>query len=57
MTFIHKRGALAIAASLGLLLGLSAQAQVNVTTWHNDLARTGANTHEQILTTSNVKVD
>jgi hypothetical protein len=57
MTFIHKRGALAIAASLGLLLGVSAQAQVNVTTWHNDLARTGANTHEQILTTSNVNVD
>ena len=57
MMFIHERAALAFAASLGLLLGVSAQAQVNVTTWHNDLARTGANTHEQILTTSNVNVD
>jgi hypothetical protein len=57
MMFIHKRGALAFAASLGLFLGVPAQAQVNVTTWHNDLARTGANTHEQTLTTSNVNVD
>jgi uncharacterized protein YidB (DUF937 family) len=57
MMFIHKRAALAFAASLGLLLGVPSQAQVNVTTWHNDLARTGANTHEQILTTSNVNVD
>src|SRR3954468_9807514 len=57
MMFIHKRAALAFAASFGLLLGISAQAQVNVTTWHNDPARTGANTHEQVLTTANVNVD
>src|SRR3569833_3186670 len=40
-----------------LLWGVSTQAQVNVTTWHNDAARTGANTHEQILTPANVSVD
>ena len=32
----------------------SASAQVNVTTYHNDLARTGANTAETILTPANV---
>ncbi len=29
-------------------------AQVNVTTWHNDRARTGANTSETLLTPANV---
>jgi hypothetical protein len=41
----------------GLLLaasGLSAHAQVSVTTWHNDVARTGQNRNETILNTSNV---
>lgn len=56
-----KRGPLAFLACTGLLAGQmggpAAQAQVNVTTWHNDGARTGANTHEQVLTTANVNVN
>jgi len=39
-----------------MLASLSVGAQINVTTWHNDLARTGANAQETILTTSNVNV-
>ena len=35
---------------------VSSRAQVNVATWHNDQARTGANTQETILTTGNVNV-
>jgi len=54
--FSCKHGALAVMACVGLLSGIAARAQINVTTWHNDGARTGANTHEQILTTSNVNV-
>jgi hypothetical protein len=42
----------AIAATLFIAFGL--QAQVNVTTYHNDNARTGQNTQETILTPSNV---
>ncbi len=40
----------------GLALGTvcASEAQVNVTTWHNDQARTGANTNETLLTPSNV---
>ena len=39
-----------------ILCGLSGllEAQVNVTTYHNDIARTGQNTHETILTPANV---
>jgi Bacterial Ig-like domain (group 3) len=33
---------------------LSAPAQVNVTTYHNDIARTGQNTQETVLTPANV---
>src|SRR3569832_1981765 len=54
---IQKRGPLALLACASLFAGLSAQAQVIVTTWHNDSARTGANTHEQVLTTANVNVN
>ena len=42
---------------LGCFLGLAepaADAQVNVTTQHNDNARTGQNTQETVLTPANV---
>jgi len=35
-------------------LGAPLHAQVNVTTYHNDLSRTGQNTQETILTPANV---
>ena len=43
-------------AMLSLALSFSGpvSAQVSVTTWHYDLARTGANTHETVLTPANV---
>jgi hypothetical protein len=37
-----------------ILFSTQATAQVSVTTWHNDLARTGANTQETKLTPANV---
>jgi hypothetical protein len=41
---------LAMTVSSGVLAAQS----VNVTTWHNDIGRTGQNTNETVLTTSNV---
>ena len=49
--------AVILAIGLSSLSSIDAGAQVNVTTWHNDLARTGANTQESILTTANVNVN
>jgi hypothetical protein len=45
---------LTVIAFLALLVPGLATAQVNVTTWHNDLARSGANTQETVLTPKNV---
>ena len=53
---IQTRRSKSLVIGLALLASISARAQVNVTTWHNDLARTGANTQETILTTANVNV-
>ncbi|HZR58157.1 MAG TPA: Ig-like domain repeat protein [Terriglobales bacterium] len=48
-----KRFVLVIASLLSAIL-IPVQAQVNVTTYHNDNARTGQNTQETLLTPSNV---
>jgi hypothetical protein len=45
-----------VACALTLLASVSAFAQVNVTTFHNDVARTGALLQEVTLTTSNLNV-
>ena len=45
---------LMVVALLALLAPGLATAQVSVTTWHVDLARSGANTNETVLTPSNV---
>ena len=41
--------------ALTLTSSLVAAQSVNVTTWHNDIGRTGQNTNETMLTTFNVK--
>jgi outer membrane protein assembly factor BamB len=51
-TSIHRLGALA--AIVLSAFGGSAHAQVNVTTYHNDNARTGQFTQETVLTPANV---
>jgi hypothetical protein len=53
----HTRRAKSLGVGLLLLASIPIRAQVNVTTWHNDLARTGANTQETTLTTANVNVN
>ncbi len=53
MGFRAHRHGLAVAAVLSLWAA-SLQAQVNVTTYHNDNARTGQNTQETYLTPANV---
>jgi hypothetical protein len=49
-----NRGCRILSAGIALLASLPAGAQVNVTTWHNDLARSGLNAQETLLTTANV---
>ena len=44
----------AVIAMAALPLSGSAEAQVNVVTYHNDNARTGVNANETVLTPSNV---
>jgi hypothetical protein len=54
----HQRLGIYIVSGLlaGLSCGVPGYAQVSVLTQHNDLARTGANLKEKILTPSNVNV-
>src|ERR1700728_3801353 len=51
---IRGPGAKRLIIGVALLMSLSVRAQVNVTTWHNDLSRSGVNPQETILTTANV---
>jgi hypothetical protein len=50
----HFLRATLVLLAFGAIVSMRANAQVNVTTWHNDIGRTGQNLNETALNTSNV---
>ncbi len=53
---VHFLGQLALSLWAAFLVVPAVQAQTSVTTQHNDIARTGANTNETILNPTNVNI-